>query len=290
MTTKPTPAEIAEEQRKKINVVSTNEALEATEEKEESTEEASEEKEDDKTNDDKSIETPETKEEKEVEAKEEEVEASEEKEEQLEEEKKAAETQAEKDKIQRRIDREVAKRKALETQIAELQKQLEAKPDAKLTEEEVEKRANDKAAKAVAEKEFVQACNRLADAGNKLDKKFNEKIQDMAEDIGPIPTAMIGILDDLDNGADVLKHLAEDHELALKMYGYSPAKMGVELAKLSTKIATPTKKPISKVPNPPNPVGGNSRANVQLNDKMSDKEWIRERQKQLREKGKLHLL
>jgi chemotaxis protein histidine kinase CheA len=289
-----TAAEIVKEQRERIKVTSVT-VDDPDTSKMENTETENQEAEvtaDDENNDAESIETTtEAEAQTEVEETEGEVEASEEKQAELEKAKKEAATKEEKDKIQRRIDREVAKRKALEQEIADLKKKLEAQPDKNLTEEEVEKRAEEKANAKNAEKEFVNACNRLAEAGTKLDDKFNEKIQDLAEDIGPIPGMMIGILDDLENGAAVLKHLTEDHDLAEKIYGMTPAKMGVELAKLGSKIAKPAAKQISKAPTPPNNLGGGSRkSNIQLNDKMSDKEWIERRNQQLREKGKFQLL
>jgi hypothetical protein len=265
-----TPAELEAEkadklkkERERINVT-TNEVVEKKEE----------EKVDDKE------------EEELIEAKEEQIEKSEKTEEELEIEKKEAQTQKEKDRIQRRIDKEVAKRKDLENRIKELETKLAAKDDEVLTEEDVEKRAEEKAANKVIEREFIAACNRLADAANKIDKDFKKKIDAIAEDIGPIPGQMIGILDDLDNGGAVLSYLANHVDDAETIYALSPAKMAVELTKLSTKIINekkPVHKDISKVPDPGESLGGgqNRTNSIVLSDKDPMEDWIRKRNEQV---------
>jgi chromosome segregation ATPase len=217
------------------------------------------------------------------------IEQSEKTEEELEAEKSAAKTAAEKAKIQKRIDREVAKRKKLEEENEELRRQLAAKPDANLTEEEIEKRSNTKAEQKAAEREFVKTSNRLADDAEKLDPKFLEKIAECAKDIAPIPSVMVGILGDLDNGAAVLAKLADDVDDYEKYVTMAPLKMGVELTKLSEKMLAekkPKPKEVSKVPAPNTPIGGANRSPTQLNDKMDMDTWVATRNKELAAKGK----
>src|ERR1700722_7041254 len=169
----------------------------------------------------------------------EEIKESEKTEEQLETEKSEAKTVAEKARIQRKIDKEVAKRKTLEEENAALKKQLaeanEGK-EGKYDEAEVEKRAETKAQQKQAEREFVDASNRLANAAEKLDKDFIKKIKQVAEDVAPIPGHMIGILDDLDDGAKVLAHLADDVDEYERIIYLNPTKAAVELAKLEKKL------------------------------------------------------
>lgn len=212
-------------------------------------------------------------------------------EEELEAAKEEAKTNAERARIQRRIDKEVAKRKELETQIVELRKALEAKVaegEVTLTEEDVETRAEAKANMKLAEKKFTEDCNKLQSEAVKLDKDFDKKIKAVADDIGPIPSLMIGVLADLDNGGAVLNYLANDPDEAERIYtlANSPAKMAVELAKLSNKVIPKKEtKAVSKVPAPITPVGG-SKVNTDevLSDKADMKEWIRIRNKQIKER------
>ena len=226
----------------------------------------------------------------EVEENKEEIEASEKTEEQLETEKQEAKTAAEKARIQKRIDKEVAKRKVLETENAELKKQLAAKASedgAKFTKEDVEAEAKRIADEKINEREFTNACNRLADGAKKLDKEFDKKIQALSEDVAPLPGYMIGILDDIDNGAEVLKHFADNQDVYEDIYTLNPVKMATAIAKLGTKLAAeakPKPKPISKVPPPNDPVNGGVKTPINLSDKEPIEDWIKKRNAQVAER------
>jgi hypothetical protein len=226
----------------------------------------------------------------------EEITASEKTEEELETEKQEAKTQVEKSRIQRKIDKEVAKRKTLEEELAETKRQLAAAKEGKegkFDEDEVDKRANAKAEQKVAEREFLNASNRLADAAEKLDKDFIKKIKVIAEETAPIPGHMIGILDDLDNGGAVLVSLADDVDEYERIITLSPAKAAVELTKLSVKLAAkPASKAVSKVPKPIEPIGGktsgtNNDMVITDKDTQNMNEFIRKRNIQIAERQKM---
>lgn len=195
--------------------------------------------------------------------------------EQLEQEKKDATTQKEKDRVQRRIDRLTAKTTELELKNKELEAKLAAKPDKALSEEEVETRANQKATQITTEREFVNACNRLAKDATATDKEFKKKIDAVVDELGGIqsggmPPHMIGMLDDMDDGGKVLAHLANDIDTYEEVIGLPMAKMATRLAKISTQIAADEAKAAaeakknkgpkepSKVPNPVEPIRGGS--------------------------------
>lgn len=170
------------------------------------------------------------------------------------------------DRMQRRIDEAIAAKKTAEEALDAFKK---ANPDVKLTEAEVSEKAeliaNQKlAAKNAADiqEKFDNACAKLAKDATKIDPKFNDKVEDMAEQFGPIPSFMIGVLEDFDNGAEVLSALVNDDELAEKIYNLkaSPAKMTNALIRISDKLIEAKKAPkkqISKVPDPVEPVNGN---------------------------------
>ena len=87
----------------------------------------------------------------------------------------------------------------------------------------------------------------------------------MAEQFGPIPSFMIGVLEDFENGDEVLAYVAKEEDVAELIYSLKnrPAKMTKELVEISNKLAAakkPKKKEISKVPDPVSPVKG-GRAN-----------------------------
>lgn len=216
----------------------------------------------------------------EVEAKKEEIAESEKTEEELEKEKEAAKDEREKLKIQKKIDREVAKRKVLEDENADLKRQLAAKPDADkvLTEEDVEKLAEAKSTQRDIERQFTKDCNMLATEGTKLDKDFNNKVNDMAKEVEPIPSRMVGILSDLDNGPAVLLHLANNTDEYEDLMEFKNSdKLAVKLTKLSEQLKPkPKVKEVSKLPDPNNGIkpNGRSGSDTTLHSKLTDKEWI----------------
>lgn len=214
-------------------------------------------------------------------------------------EKETAKAQRKQDRMQRRIDKAVAEKRAAETEVAKLKAQLEANPDQKLTVEEIDAQAEAKAAKKIADKEladlqakFDADCEVLARAATKVDKQFNDKINDLAEDIGPIPSFLIGVLSDMENGGEVLAHIANDDELAEDIWKARPTKMTKLLVEISTKLADAKKKPkkqISRVEAPGEPIRG-SRVTSSLITEADTKNmdsYVAKRQKQIAEKRKL---
>jgi hypothetical protein len=224
------------------------------------------------------------------------IEESETKVEDLEAQKAEAKTAKERDKFQKRIDREVGKRKALEDEIKELKAKLAAEPDKAnaLTEEEVNKRAKQIAQQELTIKEFNDASDRLFNSAVKVDKDFQKKINLLADDIGAIPGHLVGILDDLDNGGDVLVHFTLNPDDAEEIYQLSPARAAVRLAKLAAKIEAdkkPAPKAISKVPDPTEPIKGGSKSPDQLPKEPTKNmaEFIRIRNKQAEDRRRAKL-
>lgn len=228
-------------------------------------------------------------------------ETDEQKKERVAKEKAEAKAKRKDERMQRRIDTAIAEKKAAEAEIAKLKAQLEANPDKKLTPEEVEARAEAIAAKKLADKQlediqtkFTAACDKLQAEAKKVDKDFDAKIADIAADFGPIPSFMIGVLEDFDNGGEVLAFIANDDEVAEKVYGFknSPAKMTKALVDISNKLAEAKKAPrrqISKVPDPIAPVRGSRVASTVITDadtKNMDT-YVAKRQKQMEERRKV---
>jgi vacuolar-type H+-ATPase subunit I/STV1 len=213
-------------------------------------------------------------------------------------EKAAAKARRKDDRMQRRIDEAIAAKTAAEE---ELKRFKDANPDSKLTEEEVEARANAIAEKKLRDRElanlqsdFDKTCATLQKAAIKLDPKFDDNIADIADQFGAIPSFMIGVISDFDNGAEVLVAIANDDELAEKIYGFknSPAKMTRELVELSTKLANakkPARRQISKVPDPITPVNprNNNGSTVITEADTKDMDtYVRKRQAQMLERRK----
>lgn len=214
-------------------------------------------------------------------------------------EKITAKAQRKQDRMQRRIDDAIAAKSKAEEKVAALEAQLKADPDKTLTSDEIKRQAKAMADEAMAAKEiedlqiaFKKDCDDLAKAATKIDKDFNDKVNDMAETFGPIPSFMIGVLKDLENGGEVLAHIANDEDVAEKIYGFkSLARMTKEIVEISTKLADakkPKKKEISKVPDQGTAVK-NSRVQSTVITEADTKNmdsYVAKRQKQIIERRK----
>lgn len=166
-----------------------------------------------------------------------------------------------------------------------------------LSEEEVERRAQARAQVIASETAFLNAQTKLTKDATKIDKDFVKKINTVAEDIGGIPGAMIGILEDLDNGGAVLANLADDPDTYEEIIALPLPKMASRLSKLSDKLiedAKPKKKAISKVPEPLDAIKGGSESPNVLSDKpnkdkASMEKFVKQRQAQVEARRKARL-
>ena len=198
------------------------------------------------------------------------------------------------ERLQRRVDKKTGNERQLQAELNAVKEQLIAREaeTGTLTEEDVKAEAARLAKIELAEREFKQACDKLQDKAAKLDKKFDEKINALAEDIGKIPSQLIGMLDDLDNGAEILVYLTDNIDEAEKIWGIaSLAKQSIALTKLSVKLEAEAKaKKIKKISNAP-PAKETIKGGTAIvtfdpsNTRISDKEWIEQRQKQVAEKN-----
>lgn len=198
------------------------------------------------------------------------------------------------ERLQRRVGKTTGEKGEIAKELNAAKASLEAKlaEGEGLTEEEVERRAEDRANQLVAQKEFVKAVNKLADDATKIDKNFPTKIKLLAEEVSPIPSHMVAILEDLDNGAAILNHLSDNVDEYETIHILSPAKMATALSKIGNKLEQekkPKPKQISKVPEPPETIkGGNSSPNI-LTGKESMDEFVRIRNQQTEERRKARL-
>lgn len=205
---------------------------------------------------------------------------------------KAAETtdkdKRKQDRVQKRIDKLSAETKAAKEALRLATEKLAAleadNKDGLMTKDEMQVEAKKLADQEIAQRDFVNACNKLADDAAKIDKTFDTKIKAVAEEAGPIPSVMIGILNDLDNGGSILNHLASDIDEYERVISLPPTKMALELAKLSTKLTKqkPGPKPISKMPPPNERLGGKaSRNDLVLRDDEPMSDWVAKRNAQV---------
>lgn len=220
------------------------------------------------------------------------------------EERKAKEARKE-ERRQRKWNKLAAERDEAIKEAERLRKQIaENNPDG-LSEEEVERRAEEKANKKLKDKElereqreFNKSVKELEIQAKKADPKFNEKLDDMVEELDrPIPGAVISILSDLDhkNGGEVLNYLTENLDEADDIFDMSLHRMTQKLIRISDKLKETKKnkngnKPERKPPPPPLSTvkeGGKiDSSTLTGKESMDDFVRIRERQSEQHRKNK----
>lgn len=199
-------------------------------------------------------------------------------------------------RVQKRIDKAVARAKAAETERDELKAKLAEKPVEGLTEEEVERRAEAKAAERLKAKEletnqktFEKNIDALEVDARKHDKKFDANVAKLVDEVGLVPAPLIMILSELDNknGGAVLAHLAKNIDEAEDIYDLSERQMTQRLIRLSDKLKAEAKPVRSRVPNPPENLDRTPRqATTTINDNTSMEDFVKIRARQEAEKRK----
>jgi len=195
------------------------------------------------------------------------------------------------ERLKRRISTKSSSEKELKEQLVEIQsklKKIEEDGASTLTEEDVKTRAAKEAEAIVAQREFDNACNRLAEEAEKIDKNFTSKVVELGEDYGKIPPVMIDILDDIKTGGAVLNYLCDNPEEYEKIRVMKPGRMATKLTEISEQLK-PKKavKEISKVPDPIKPVkqgSGSENGVITITGKEDMKEFVRKREEQIARK------
>lgn len=207
-----------------------------------------------------------------------------------------------KERQQRKWDKLAAEKTAAEKEVEKLKAQLAEKPVEGLTEEEVERRAAEKAKTLTQqqqqereEKEFAKTADGLIKDAKKIDKDFEKNINKVAEDTGiKMPKYMVDILADLDNdnGHEILALMAKDEDLYEEICELSERRMIRRLDKMSDEIKLKAKAPKKEPSNLPDPIepindGTNNRGNtLPTNPTKNMDEYVRIRALQTAEARK----
>lgn len=206
------------------------------------------------------------------------------------------------ERLEKKLAKEAQRRRDADKRVKELEAKIAANPDKVLTEEDVETLSEKKANDKQLLKEFTQTSNRLADDAQKhlklKDKDFNSLVAEALEelDIKGVPGEIVGALGDIDNGGIVLAHMLKNVEVMEEFISLKgrPVKLGMELSKLSTQLATPPKKKISQVPDAIDSIGGKAQTSDRLSflsakkNKTPDEmaEWVQARNADVEAKRK----
>ncbi len=186
---------------------------------------------------------------------------------------RTAQERAEKDLLRRELDQ--AKAKPSEP----------ATPE-ELTEDEIDRRAGQKAAHSIEIGRITEKANKVANEGKKEFPDFMERVGELHAALGPQfgrdgrPTPLMDAILDSDAPAKVLHHLASDLDLAAEIAALSPHRMTRRLVQLESELAEKPKP--SAAPTPLKPV--KSSTTPADPDPSDTKKWIEARNKALRSK------
>lgn len=129
------------------------------------------------------------------------------------------------------------------------------------------------------------------------ESKFSDKTPDYRESVSdptlPINQSMANIIADMEDGPAVAYYLAKNRDMAEAISKLPPMVAARELGKIEARlaIAPPKSAPVSSAPPPPPRIDA-SAATVSVkttdpeSDKLTDAEWMRRRDKELKRKGK----
>lgn len=145
---------------------------------------------------------------------------------------------------------------------------------------DIETLVNQRAAVLSRQQAINEAADKTYDVGKSKYADFDSAVNNMRNvaDLSQTPHFLEAVTR-LPNGADIYYHLGKNLDEAAHVLALSPVQMGLELAKLSASLGKP--KPVSKVPEPVSPVGGNAASDDSLRDDLPIEEWMRRRNKQL---------
>ncbi len=131
-----------------------------------------------------------------------------------------------------------------------------------ITEEEIERRVEEKALQMAAAKQFNDACNNIVEAGKKEFKDWDASLDNLTL-VGLIgkgaPIDFLETAIELKNPAAILHHLGKNLDEAERITKLPPKRMAMELARIETQLSAPapaTPTPVSNAPAPVIPVGG----------------------------------
>lgn len=202
------------------------------------------------------------------------------------------------ERLQRRVGKTVAERDNIKKELVDAKTSLQAKladGEQPLTEEEVTRRAKELADQELTQREFNRAQEKLINDAMVIDKKFMNKINDLAAEVAPLPEFFIGALADIDNGGAVLNYLSDNHdEYEDLLNRANPMKIMKGLIKISEKLiedGKPKPKKISNTPEPPKAPKGNSSSPDTLPPKPTENmaEFVRIRNQQMEAKRKARM-
>jgi hypothetical protein len=168
------------------------------------------------------------------------------------------------DWVQRRIDQLTREKHEERRQREELEarlRQYQQPADGQQQPQQRQMSADDIRAEArrlVEQDKFNDACNKVFDAGKtEFAGDWDSSLRTF-QMLGGASPEFLEAVTAMDGGHKVLHHLGQNPELAERVLSLPPLRMALELARLETTVGQAKPKPVSKAPDPINPIGGRS--------------------------------
>lgn len=159
-----------------------------------------------------------------------------------------------------------------------------------LSENEIERRAQEKAVAIAHANEFNKACNTVVETGKKEYKDWDDALKNLAM-LGVVgEKANMEFLEtaiEMKNPAQVLHHLGSNMDEAARISKLPPKRMALEMARVEASLNVPKAPaplpPLSNAPAPVITIGGNGvKGPVDLNDPSTPMDvWAEERSRQI---------
>lgn len=160
-----------------------------------------------------------------------------------------------------------------------------------LTHEEVEQRARTMAAEIAEATSFNERCNKVFEEGKKLSPTFGDDLKTIRDEVGPLfdknnrPTDFMKAILDADAPARLLKHFAEDVDLAAEIEALPLRQQIRRIALLEQSMGEASKPKPSSAPKPPVPVrAGGSGGTGEPDADKDPAGWIKWSNEQLRKR------
>lgn len=152
----------------------------------------------------------------------------------------------------------------LEQEVARLRGQQPPLPQ-----DEQQKRELDARAAAMADQRiFDKRATEIYEKGVTEFDDFKTSLEQMRESGVHLTRELIEAVDDIGDPHKYIRYLAKNLDIAERIAGLPPHRMGVELAKLQTKVSPP--KPVSRAPAPIKPISGRSEVARSIEDMPLD--------------------
>lgn len=194
-------------------------------------------------------------------------------------------------RMQRRIDKRTAdvyRTKAENEQLRQRLAELEAKSG--LTDKPAEQADPVALAREISRVErFTEKANAIVSAGTKAHADYMISLAALSQEVGNFvqpngaPSQFMEVvLEVSDKPEALLYHLGKNPEVAEELADLSPIRLAKKLARIESELTESAKPQNSKAPKPLEPVKGKA-SDSELGPGLSDAEWIKRREAQLRE-------